>query len=50
MSDRAISALRKRREEISGQVHDAEKRVTTLRNALANLDAAISILTPEHPD
>lgn len=50
MSDHAIIALRKRREEISGQVHDAEKRVTKLRAALANLDAAISILTPEHPD
>ncbi|HLY05848.1 MAG TPA: hypothetical protein VKR31_08885 [Rhizomicrobium sp.] len=50
MSDHAIAALRKRREEISGQVHDAEKRVTKLRAALANLDAAIAILTPEHPD
>jgi hypothetical protein len=50
MSDHAVSALRKRREEITGQVHDAEKRCTTLRKALANLDAAIAILTPEHPD
>ena len=50
MSDHAIAVLRKRREEITGQVHDAEKRVTTLRAALANLDAAIAILTPEHPD
>jgi prefoldin subunit 5 len=47
MSDHAIAALRKRREEIRGQVHDAEKRVTKLRSALANLDAAIAILTPE---
>jgi len=50
MSDHAIAALRKRRAEIVGQVHDAEKRVTNLRAALANLDAAIAILTPEHPD
>jgi SRSO17 transposase len=50
MSDHAVAALRKRREEISGQVHDAEKRVTKLRAALANLDAAIAILTPEHAD
>jgi hypothetical protein len=50
MSDHAIAALRQRREEIRGQVHDAEKRVTKLRAALANLDAAIAILTPEHPD
>lgn len=50
MSDHAIAALRKRREEIRTQVSDAEKRVTKLRAALANLDAAISILTPEHPD
>jgi hypothetical protein len=48
MSDHAVAALRKRREEIAGQVHDAEKRVSTLRKALANLDAAIAILTPEH--
>jgi hypothetical protein len=50
MSDLAIAALRKRREEITGQVHDAEKRVTKLRAALANLDAAIAILTPDHAD
>jgi hypothetical protein len=50
MSDHAIVALRKRREEIAGQVHDAEKRVTKLRSALANLDAAIAILTPDHAD
>ncbi|HEX4158724.1 MAG TPA: hypothetical protein VHY79_09625 [Rhizomicrobium sp.] len=50
MTDHAVTALRKRREEIVGQVHDAEKRVTKLRSALANLDAAIAILTPEHPD
>ena len=48
-SDHAIVALRKRREEIRGQVHDAEKRVTKLRAALANLDAAIAILTPRTP-
>jgi len=50
MSDHGIAALRKRREEITGQVHDAEKRVTKLRAALANLDAAIAILTPDHAD
>jgi len=50
MTDHAVAALRKRREEITGQVHDAEKRVTKLRAAPANLDAAIAILSPEHPD
>jgi hypothetical protein len=50
MTDHAISALRKRREEIREQTRLAEKRVTTLRQALANLDAAIAILTPEHAD
>ncbi len=50
MTDHAIAGLRKRREEITGQVHDAETRVTKLRAALANLDAAIAILSPEHPD
>ncbi|MGH6877814.1 MAG: hypothetical protein ACREHV_10625 [Rhizomicrobium sp.] len=50
MTERPIAALRKRREELTGQVHDAEKRVTKLRATLANLDAAIAILTPDHPD
>jgi hypothetical protein len=50
MSDHAISMLRKRREEIRVQCHQAETRVTKLRQSLANLDAAIAILTPEHPD
>jgi len=45
MTDHAIAGLRKRREEITGQVHDAETRVTKLRAALANLDAAIAILS-----
>jgi hypothetical protein len=38
------------RPKIAGQVHDAEKRITKLRAALANPDAAIAIRTPEHPD
>jgi hypothetical protein len=31
-------------------VNDAEKRLTKLRCALANLDAAMAILSPDHPD
>jgi len=50
MTDHAIAALRKRREEIAEQTREAEKRVTRLRGALANLDAAIAILTPDHAD
>jgi F0F1-type ATP synthase membrane subunit b/b' len=50
MTDHAMVAPRKRREEIAGQVHDAEKRVTKLHAALANLDAAIATLSPERPD
>ena len=50
MTDHANSMLRKRREKIREQTRRAEKRVMTLRCALANLDAAIAILTPEHPD
>jgi hypothetical protein len=50
MTDHALVALRKRREEITGQVRDAEKRITKLRAALANLDAAIAILTPDDAD
>ena len=50
MTDHALSALRKRREEVRIQTKEAEQRVTKLRQSLANLDAAIAILTPEHPD
>jgi hypothetical protein len=49
MSDHAISMLRKRREEMRHQIHQAETRVTNLRRALANLDAALAILTPDDP-
>jgi hypothetical protein len=49
MTDHAISALRKHREEIREQTKRAEAQVTKLRRTLANLDAAIAILTPEHP-
>lgn len=50
MTDHAVTVLRKRREELAEQTREAEKRVTRLSSALANLDAAIAILTPEHPD
>ena len=41
--------LRKRREELSIQTREAERRCTNLRKALANLDAALAILTPDDP-
>src|ERR1700690_493112 len=50
MSDHVISALRTKRTETAGQVHDTEAKPAKLRAALANLDAAMNILTPEHPD
>jgi hypothetical protein len=50
MTDHAISALRAKRVEVAEQTREAEKKATRLRAALANLDAAIAILTPEHPD
>jgi len=45
-----ISALRARRLDIAAQLHDTEKKVSKLRAALANLDAAMILLTPDHPD
>jgi hypothetical protein len=50
MTTHVIASLREKRTEISGQVHDAEAKLAKLRAALANLDAAINILTPDHPD
>jgi hypothetical protein len=45
-----ISALRAKRLEIAAHVHDTEKKLAKLRASLANLDAAMSLLTPGHPD
>lgn len=45
-----ISALRAKRLEIAAHVHDTEKKLAKLRAALANLDAAMILLTPGHPD
>jgi hypothetical protein len=45
-----MSALKAKRAEVAGQLSDAEKVVARLRAALANLDAAMNILTPDHPD
>jgi hypothetical protein len=46
-----ISALRLRRAEISGHVHDLEKRIARQRANLANLDATIKLFSPgTNPD
>jgi len=50
MSEHVLTVLRAKRTEIAGQVHDTEKKLAKLRAALANLDAAMAILTPDHPD
>ncbi len=50
MSEHVLTVLRAKRADISSQVHDTEKKLAKLRAALANLDAAMNILTPEHPD
>lgn len=50
MTTHVIAALRAKRIEVAKQVQEAEKRVAYLRASLANLDAAMNILTPEHPD
>jgi hypothetical protein len=46
-----ISALRRKRAEISGHIHDLEKRVARQRANLANLDATIKLFAPgTNPD
>jgi hypothetical protein len=41
-----ISALRLKRAEIAGQIHDLEKKIARSRVALANLDATICLFSP----
>src|ERR1017187_9818333 len=50
MSEHVLTVLRAKRNDVSEQVKVAEKKLTTLRAALANLDAAMAILTPDHPE
>jgi hypothetical protein len=46
-----ISALRLKRAEISGHIHDLEKRIARWRANLANLDATIKLFSPgANPD
>jgi hypothetical protein len=46
-----VSALRLKRAEISGHIHDLEKRVSRQRANLANLDATIKLFSPgTNPD
>src|ERR1700732_2224162 len=41
-----ISALRLKRAEISGHIHDLEKRIARQRANLANLDATLKLFSP----
>jgi hypothetical protein len=46
-----ISSLRRKRAEISGHIHDLEKRIARQRVALTNLDATIRLFSPStNPD
>jgi hypothetical protein len=45
-----ISALCAKRLEIAAHVHDTEKKLAKLRASVANLDTAMNLLTPGHPD
>jgi hypothetical protein len=42
-----ISALRAKRAEVSGYIHDLEKKVKTWRARLAHIDATIKIFSPK---
>ena len=46
MSEHVIPVLRSKRAEISGRILDLEKRIARFRADLANIDAAIRILSP----
>lgn len=50
MVEHVLTVLRAKRDAISEQVHDTEKKLAKLRAGLANLDAAIGILSPDHPE
>jgi hypothetical protein len=46
-----ISALRAKRAEISGYIHDLEKKVKRMRANLAHIDATIRVFAPDlNPD
>ncbi len=46
-----VSALRAKRAEISGHIHDLKKRIARQRANLANLDATIRLFSPgANPD
>jgi hypothetical protein len=46
-----VSSLRLKRAEISGHIHDLEKRIARQRANLANLDATIRLFSPgTNPD
>ena len=46
-----VSSLRLKRAEISGHIHDLEKRIARQRANLANLDATIKLFSPgTNPD
>ena len=46
-----VSALRLKRAEIGGHIHDLEKRIARQRANIANLDATIGLFSPgENPD
>jgi hypothetical protein len=46
-----VLALRRKRAEISGHIHDLEKRIARQRANLANLDATIKLFSPgTNPD
>ncbi|HEX4079267.1 MAG TPA: hypothetical protein VHX61_10410 [Rhizomicrobium sp.] len=50
MAEHVLTVLRAKRDQISAQVHDTEKKLAKMRAGLANLDAAMALLMPDHPD
>jgi uncharacterized protein YeeX (DUF496 family) len=42
-----VSALRKKRSEVAGYIHDLEKKVRLQRARLAHIDETIKIFSPE---
>ena len=52
MSDSHVTtALRTKRAEISGHIHDLDKRIARMRASLMNIDAVLRLLSPgSNPD
>jgi hypothetical protein len=50
MAEHVMTVLRAKRKQIADQIHDTEKKLRKMRAAVANLDATMNLLIPDHPE